>query len=408
MLYNKKSNGHLATDVFDRISTTDEAYHVTTAKNTFACARTVFIIKKYEKDLYNDNIVRYGQKIQFQINPLLIKKELFLHSTQTSPTHVARFSRKQEVGFYAKTGYNTVWEIEHFDPKIRFETSGEPVKAGDPILIKHAQTAQWLASDDAFGLKNDFGVEFEVFSHSYQTLNKTQNLIAEKTGRTTIDIPSRNQLDQNAWAIVGATDSSQEFDESILFKPLDASDYLGILRKKLLDKGPYAVRNLLAQFKKIDLNQSGTLDQDDFKWGLRNFGIILNTEELSSIFNYFDRNGNGVIDFGEFLSVLKGNIGKTRGQLIEKAYGHLEEKFNKEVTFENLVKAFQAKNHPDVARNLKNEKEVFREFVDAWQINQADRIISFDDFFAYYSDLSGCIANDVDFEKIIKSVWGFK
>jgi len=41
-------------------------------------------------------------------------------------------------------------------------------------------------------------------------------LIAEKTGRTTIDIPSRNQKDQNCWALVLASNPDQEFDESIL------------------------------------------------------------------------------------------------------------------------------------------------------------------------------------------------
>jgi hypothetical protein len=34
---------------------------------------------------------------------------------------------------------------------------------------------------------------------------------------------------------------------------------------------------------------------------------------------------------------------------------------------------------------LKTEKEVFREFTNAWGINDADRIITFDDFYAYYS-----------------------
>jgi len=67
-----------------------------------------------------------------------------------------------------------------------------------------------------FVFRNDFGVEYEVFGHSFQTLNKTQNLISEKTGRTTIDIPSRNQKDQNCWALVLASDPNQEFDESIL------------------------------------------------------------------------------------------------------------------------------------------------------------------------------------------------
>mmetsp|Transcript_19379 Transcript_19379/g.16596 ORF Transcript_19379/g.16596 Transcript_19379/m.16596 type:complete len:130 (-) Transcript_19379:445-834(-) len=129
-------------------------------------------------------------------------------------------------------------------------------------------------------MKNDFGVEYEVFGHSYQTLNKTQNLIAEKTGRTTIDIPSRNQLDQNCWAILTASDPSQEFNEAELMKPLQAEDYVKIIRDKLKERGHIGVRALLNHFKKIDLNQNGVLELDDFKWALRNFGIFLNENEL--------------------------------------------------------------------------------------------------------------------------------
>ena len=93
-----------------------------------------------EQDLFNDNVVHYGQKVQFQVNPLLVKNEvqldvdyviitfqLYLHSCHITPIHVARFSRKQEVGFFAKSDYNTVWTIEHIDPKVRFENAGNPV-----------------------------------------------------------------------------------------------------------------------------------------------------------------------------------------------------------------------------------------------------------------------------------------
>jgi len=60
------------------------------------------------------------------------------------------------------------------------------------------------------------GNEFEVFGHSFQCHNKTQNLIAEKTGRTTIDVPMRNQNDQNIWEFRTAKNPEEEFDENLL------------------------------------------------------------------------------------------------------------------------------------------------------------------------------------------------
>lgn len=44
----------------------------------------------------------------------------------------------------------SLWEVEHINPKIRFECYGEPVKANDSILLKHSFTNQWLSTDKCF------------------------------------------------------------------------------------------------------------------------------------------------------------------------------------------------------------------------------------------------------------------
>jgi len=49
-------------------------------------------------------------------------------------------SRKQEVCVINSDVFNTVWCIEHADPKIRFEMNGEPIRFTDPVLIKHIFT----------------------------------------------------------------------------------------------------------------------------------------------------------------------------------------------------------------------------------------------------------------------------
>jgi len=410
MLLNKETDGFLVADVYNKRQGNEEGYYTFTAKNAFPSARSVFIIKKYtkEKDLFQDDIVRYGQKVQIQVNPLLFKKELLLHSCQITPSHVATLSRRQECAFYAKNDFNTVWIIEHVDPKVRFENEGNPVLAGEAILLKHCQTAHWLASDPSYSTKSDFGVEFEVFGHSFQSLNKTQNLIAEKTGRTTIDIPSRNQKDQNCWALVLASNPDQEFDESILLKPLDINDYLIIIRRKVLDQGPYGFINLLDHFRKIDINHVGAIDKEDFKWGLRNRGIVLSTEELDTVFGGFDRQNKGAIDYQEFVNTIKGQITSKRTEMIRRAYGRLMERFNGEIKFEDLVQAFDEKNHPDVVNGYKTDKEAFKEFATAWKIQEADRVVTFDDFYEYYNDLSAGYERDEAFEQMLNAVWRSK
>ena len=65
-----------------------------------------------------------------------------------------------------------IWIIDHIDPNFRFEKQGEPVRVGDPILIRHGPTSHYLASDSV-KYKNDFGTEFEVMVNSFSTKNKS-------------------------------------------------------------------------------------------------------------------------------------------------------------------------------------------------------------------------------------------
>lgn len=94
-----------------------------------------------------------------------------------------------------------VWEFEHEDPKQRFRRNGDDIDLRENLLIKSTNTQNWLASAD-FTVKNTFGREQEVYCHSHQSLSKTQNLISEKEGRTTVDQTLRNQGPFNSWKLI--------------------------------------------------------------------------------------------------------------------------------------------------------------------------------------------------------------
>ena len=85
---------------------------------------------------------------------------------------------------------------------------GQPVGADDSVLLKHEMTNQWLAADTK-PYTNTFGQEFEVMAHNFLVQNKSQNLIQEKRGMTTIDVPSRAQKEENLWLLVGAVSAEQ-------------------------------------------------------------------------------------------------------------------------------------------------------------------------------------------------------
>lgn len=192
-------------------------------KNVHAAARSVFILERYEisysranlNDGFKDNRIHFGQQLRIRLNPLLIDKPIYLYSEPSSINRYSKVSRLQEVVFMLKNNFNTIWVLEHPDPNQRLESTGKAVSSDETVLIKHEMTNQWLAADTKL-YENTFGKEYEVMAHNFLVNNKSQNLIQEKKGVTTIDTPSRAQTDENLWLILGASSADQQFDESIV------------------------------------------------------------------------------------------------------------------------------------------------------------------------------------------------
>ena len=199
-----------------------------------------------------------------------------------------------------KQTYETVWEIEEVNPNVRFEKYAEKVPANMPILIKHSHTCHFLASD-AVPYKNDYGGEFEVTVHSYSKNNKSQNLALEFKGQITSDVPSKFQLDQNIWKIVTAPDPSFDSADGGDDHAFKVEMLLKEVKARLLERSSYGIRGLSRIFKIMDDNGNGQLDVDDFRWGLIDFGISISKEEAEMLLSAFDRDGNGMVSFDEFL-----------------------------------------------------------------------------------------------------------
>ena len=90
------------------------------------CARNTFVILKYKpskssalEPYYEDDALRYGQKIRLALNPAANglpldsaggPRPLCLFSKVLSTTHFAKYSRKQLVGLTYRETFDTVWQ----------------------------------------------------------------------------------------------------------------------------------------------------------------------------------------------------------------------------------------------------------------------------------------------------------
>ena len=87
----------------------------------------------------------------------------------------------------------------------------------------------------------------------------------------------------------------------------DASGRKSALVKSILRKIKKLVgsKNLdmRSPFVKFDIDGNGFLDKDEFEYALRDLGVSLTDKELDAMFQFFDRDDNGKVEYGEFLFV---------------------------------------------------------------------------------------------------------
>jgi hypothetical protein len=89
------------------------------------------------------------------------------------------------------------------------------------------------------------------------------------------------------------------------------ADYTGIqhsddelvtkLREKLAARGARGIIGLQRVFKILDDNGNGTLEIQEFWKGLCDFRLKFNQDECRKLFDLFDANDDGVLDFDELI-----------------------------------------------------------------------------------------------------------
>jgi Ca2+-binding EF-hand superfamily protein len=219
----------------------------------------------------------------------------------------------------------------------------------DPILLRHVATNHYLASD--FNkIKNDFGVEYEVFVHSFASKNRSQNLALEKEGKITGDLATKFQEDQNVFYFL--TSPSAQYAQPVEeLNKFTVDDLIKEIKTKIMERSSAGgIRGMIRIFKAMDNNKNGLLEVDDFRWGLMDYGITLTKDEAVQVLKHFDRDGNGKVDFNEFIRTIRGDLSASRKAVIRAAYSKLDVNGDGSVKLDDIAKLYDATRHPDVIK----------------------------------------------------------
>ncbi|XP_061732297.1 calcyphosin-like protein isoform X2 [Nerophis ophidion] len=159
-------------------------------------------------------------------------------------------------------------------------------------------------------------------------------------------------------------------------------------------------------FRIMDDNQNRTLDLKEFLKGVNDYGILMDKQEAAALFQHFDRDGSGAIDFDEFLVTLRPAMSKARKEVVMQAFRKLDKTGDGVITIEDLRGVYYAKYHPKYQNGEWTEDQVFKTFLDNFDSPyDKDGKVTQEEFINYYCGVSASIDSDVFFILMMRNAW---
>ena len=122
------------------------------------------------------------------------------------------------------------------------------------------------------------------------------------------------------------------------------------------------------------------------------------------MFNYFDVDHSGSIEYDEFLRAIRGPMNEVRQATVMKAFKKLDKDGNGWIDINDVRGVYNGKKHPDVLSGKKTEDEILKEFLSTFEMahnmrnNTApDYVVTKEEFIEYYNTVSMSVDDDMYF-----------
>lgn len=94
-------------------------------------------------------------------------------------------------------------------------------------------------------------------------------------------------------------------------------------------------------------------------------------ELIDTIFNAFDLNRDGTINYDEFVRIIRGDLTPNRLALVKKAFAKLDRDESGVVDIEDLKDIYNTSRHPDVLSGKKTPDQVLTDFLETFEMHHS-------------------------------------
>lgn len=292
-------------------------------------------------------------------------------------THKARFDDTIDYGNtigYDKTAYPEKWE------SVTHSVHAPPVTAKP----------------------TEFSTSFKLPDNAYTSPGKAEEYRDAWT-RSKRDMSGVYTSEANR-AVKGTV--NDRFNVSVTRKHPGVPKSVEEFRERIVAKGGVdGVVRLKRLLTVMDTSGDGVLSRKEFKFGLADFGLDFSEEEFFALWNYFDRDHSGFIDWNEFLTGLRGRMNERRQNVVAQAFQKLDRTGDGVVRVDDLRGVYDVSHHPAIKSGSKTPEQVLAAFLSQWESGRSDGKVTFEEWCQYYDDISATISSDEAFEAMMRSAW---
>jgi len=163
-----------------------------------------------------------------------------------------------------------------------------------------------------------------------------------------------------------------------------------------------------SQFRIVDRNKDQKLDKDEFNIALDNFfsyyKIKFTPAEKKALFDFFDKHGEGTIDYDEYIRAVRGDMNDFRVNWVEQAFAILDTDGSGVVTTDEMMSKYDVSQSPDVKSGKCSPAQAMQTFMNTYDANK-DGQITREEFIENYQWISASIDSDDYFELMIRNAW---
>ena len=191
-----------------------------------------------------------------------------------------------------------------------------------------------------------------------------------------------------------------------------AEDLLQRLREKLKSRGARGIIGLAKQFRIMDDNHSMSLDKFEFSKAMSDYMLGFSEGEIQTLFAHMDYDRSGLLEYDEFLRMIRGPMNNTRKAIVMRAFDVMDKDGSGMIDINDIRGVYKADKHPDVMAGKKTEQQVLSEFLETFETahsmrnqNTPDHIVSKEEWVEYYNNVSASIDRDDYFALMMNNAW---